>query len=193
MNKKILWIIAFAFLTIYLFFWHSCVKPFDFSGLFESIDFFSALFTALIFSSVIALLISLIPFKNKNYKARLGFSFPISIILVSLLLGFNFYSAGPHYHAIKAETNSNCKSIHDGSFQCGDLLIERKGNLQIQTDVKTQEQERFAVTWLNDCEYQLNSLNTILKVKIVSVNQKGYDCYVWNRGRTSQLIQVNFK
>ncbi len=190
MNKKILWTLAIVALTIYLVFWHSYVKPFDFSDFIESIDFISTFLTVLIFSSILAFLMALIPIKSKNYKTRLTFCFPTNIILVCIVFGLNFYSNGPHYHAIKTETNADCKSVHDGIFQSGDLLIERKGNLQIQTNKKTKEKEHFGVIWLTDCEYQLNSMNEIVKIKIVSVDQNSYDCYVWDSGRTSKRLKV---
>jgi hypothetical protein len=190
MTKKILWTIAIVALTSYLVFWHCYVRPFDFSDFFESIGFISTFLTALIFAAIIALLLALIPFRQQKYRTKLGSMYPIGIILVCMIFGLNFYSHGPHYHAIKPEANADCKSVHDGIFQTGNLLIERKGNHQIQTNTKTNEKEHFGVTWLTNCEYQLNSMNEIIKVKIVAVDQNGYDCYVWHNGRTSKRLKV---
>jgi amino acid transporter len=190
MNNKSIWAIAVAVLIGYLCFWHSFVKPFDFSDLIESIGFISTLLTVLIVSSVIAFLFALIPLKNRNYKERLAVCYPLSLILVCIIVAWSFYSTGPNYNTIKTEPNCNCLSVHDGVFQSGDLLIERKGNLQIQTNTKTKDQEHFGVTWLTDCEYQLNSMDDIIKVKIVSVDQTSYDCYLWSKGRTSKRKKV---
>jgi hypothetical protein len=189
-DKKILWAIAIFALTIYLIFWHYYVRPFDFSSFIKAIGFISTFLTLSIFSSILTFLVALFPIKNKNYKARLSFFFPTSITLVCIVFGLIFYSNGPHYYTIKSGTSSDCKSVHDGIFQTGNLLIERKGNHQIQTNTKINEKEHFEVIWLTDCEYQLNSVNEIVRVKIVSVDQNSYDCYVLHNGRTSKRLKV---
>lgn len=190
MNKTILWIIANVVLAAFLLFWHFNVMPFDFSDFIQSADFIGTLLTVFLFSSVLAVIIALIPIKNNNYKTRLSFCFPISIISICLVFGFTFYSNGPHYDTIKPEPSADCRSIHDGTFKCDDVIIQRTGDLQIEKNTKTNEEDSFEVIWLNDCEYQLKSVRKTLKVKIVSVDQNGYDCYVLYRGRTSKRIKI---
>lgn len=191
MIKKILWAIAVIVFALYLLFFHFYVSPFNFSDFIESIGFISTFFTPLIVGSGLALMIALVPVKHTSFGRRFGLSLPVTICLISALFVWAFYLQGQRYAAIAPAPGGDCRSVHDGVFLVDDLLIERNGHLQIQTDKKTNTKERFEVTWLSDCEYVLSSAGREVKVKIVTASRDGYECYVLQNGRTSKKFTLH--
>src|SRR5690348_3885653 len=58
----------------------------------------------------------------------------------------------------------NCKSYKTGKFRIVskelsiETAIERRKNIQIEKDLKTNATAKFKVTWVSDCEYELDIL-----------------------------------
>lgn len=174
-------------------FWHFNIKPFVFTDLFAAVDFITMLITVFVVSFVLSLLSSLVPVKNTTYKSRLMWHFPTCLILLPVGLVLNIYLRMPRYDKIAVAEASTCASVKDGVFQMNSWLIIREGNKQTQTNLMTHEKEEFTVTWLSDCEYELSSSNEVRKVKIVSVDENGFDCHVESGGYTSRRMRLNKK
>lgn len=191
MSRKLLWLFATLSLSGFLCFYHFFVKPFDISDWFIfAVDFLSNSLAIILFAVLISFLLAVIPLKNKSYWQRYGYFFPAGITLVSVLYLVFFCATGPHYYAITPKAGISCVQQKDGVFKVLHLKIERKGDVQFQTDLKTGERMEFKVKWLSDCEYEISRDGKVMKVKIVSSDANGYDCYTLMRGMTSRKQRV---
>jgi hypothetical protein len=139
-------------------------------------------------------LTALIPFRQHKYGRKLQFAFPIctSTTLIVLLLSFGHLAylekvkgikAGPlvKYDNIEVPKTLDCLRISNGKFETENLIITRQGDKQTQIKKDTKETKEFKVEWLSDCEYILTPFDNPtekLKVKITSVRDGEYDCYV---------------
>lgn len=139
-------------------------------------------------SGVVALL-ALIPFKKKNYpdKFRIMLLTAVSFLLFcfTVFLAVSFYigdvtrSEEP-FEEIQIPINLDCSAIHDGKFESDKLIIERKGNRQVETNKRWGSEEAYNVEWVSDCEYILTRVDdpeTKVRVKVVAVTAEGYSCY----------------
>lgn len=191
MSRKLLWLFAVISLSGFLCFYHFNVKPFDLSDWFMfAVDFLSNFLAIILFAVLVSFLLAVIPLKNKSYWQRYGYFFPLGITVISVLYLMFFCATGPHYHSIKAKDGISCASIKDGNFKVLYLKIERKGDVQFQTNLKTGERTEFNVKWLSDCEYELSRDGKVMKVKIVSADENGYECFTLMHGLTSPLQKV---
>lgn len=102
-----------------------------------------------------------------------------------ILVAFLFVLCG------KVWAGDRCFSFKTGKFKLTeasmgiDQIIERRDNLQIETDLKTGEECRYIINWLDDCEYELTILqgtheamnfykNKTLVVRIIELYSDGY-------------------
>jgi hypothetical protein len=148
----------------------------------------------LILGIIIGMLSALIPYKQISYRLKIKTIVPILIFIIMLIYysifcyvyfqsksnGVGFYPV-INYEDIKAPAKIDCASIHNGSFEDDEYIIERFGEIQIQTSKLSGEKSEFKVSWINDCEYSLTPLSDslqIIKVKIISVSADNYECYV---------------
>lgn len=140
-------------------------------------------------------LVALIPLKKSiSYKQRTKISLPLMVSVVGIffcsIFGYSAYlkivdgvafSPLIKYDNIRIPANLDCSSVHDGIFETENLLIERLGDKQYQTNKTTGERNEYIVEWINDCEYILTSTldhSNKLKVKITAVNPNNYGCHV---------------
>ena len=154
-------------------------------------ELLSILFPILILGLIIGLILALIPFKSKGFKEKIASTIPIGISIMiavlSLNLIFNFRNlndlnliANLPYNEIEIPQNLNCSEIKKGFFESDNLIIERKENKQFQTDKISNKLEVYDIDWKSNCEYILTSIDdkTIkIKVKIIQINELGYNCY----------------
>ena len=87
--------------------------------------------------------------------------------------------------AMMACNSKDCKSFQQGRYkligdQAGDVIVERTGDVQIETSVEGDFKHEFNIRWVDDCNYELVFLRTnkpsmialtemdTLKVEIVS-------------------------
>jgi hypothetical protein len=129
-----------------------------------------------------------------NFGRKFRATFPISLSLSLIVVIFSFaYVAfiektkgvvilpSVKYEDVKCKPGLDYAKIIDGKFETKEVIVERQGNRQIQITKDTKKETIFEVEWLSDCEYCLTPLDkpsVKIKVKIVSVNEEGYNCYV---------------
>ncbi len=74
------------------------------------------------------------------------------IILLSLLLCSLSYSQND-------TAQHDCKKFHKGTFQMiskkQKIMIFRDATTQTETNLKTGEEYKYKISWINDCKYQL--------------------------------------
>lgn len=83
---------------------------------------------------------------------------------ISLLIAVLFFSG-----ALYAQ-DSGCSAYHRGKFSYTDstgatIIVKRKKNFQLETNEQTGVWVNFRITWINDCEYQLEQVGTNSKSK----------------------------
>jgi hypothetical protein len=124
---------------------------------------------------------------NKDRKAKVVSVFPYTMLFLTIISLFAYALSRPSYSRVVIPENLDCTLIKDGKFRLNEYLIERLGDLQTETNTTTNEKYKFKVNWLSNCEYELiNPKNPkdISKVKIVSINDESYECYISGEGRT---------
>jgi hypothetical protein len=195
MKPKTIWIISAILLLADLAIQYLAYIKVDLSdslGLFGFLlDIFSNLFLIIAIGAILGLLFGLIPYKEKSFKEKFKTTLPlgISTILIVLIVIFSFAiftnnslknRSSIKYDDITIPQTLSCLNIHEGKFETKNILIRRNGNRQIQINKLTKEEKEFAIEWLSDCEYHLSRSNTSekLKVKIVSITDTTYECYV---------------
>ena len=193
MTRKWIWLIAILCLIVYLLFWHMQVHPFNFTDFFEAIGFISALFTVLLLAFVLSLLVSLVPYRNLSFGAKLLRALPLSLILVCLIFGLSFFLRGPSFEQVKTASDDDCKKVKTGLFRLNNSWISRTDSTQTETDIVTNETVLFRITWINACEYRLSNEETTYDVKIIKVDQQGYTCFVQHEGKTYRNVKVLFR
>ncbi len=198
MKRTVLWVIAILLLFVFFTIRYRFVESYDISGPSELPKFIVELaatgFLAVIIGVLLALLTALIPFRKKNYGQKFTFILPIlvsmTLTLLIVVFGYISYSYSSKgidihpnmsYDTIEIDSTLDCSGIKEGTFQIDNLLIKRHGNRQIQTYAGADTMEEYEITWLSNCEYSLVSTdgkNDFIKVKITSVSENGYECYV---------------
>ncbi len=83
------------------------------------------------------------------------------LIIVSIL----FFLYGNSY-----SQDTNCTQYHRGKFTYIDsannvIIVKRKKNFQVETNQTTNVWINFRITWINDCEYQLEQVGTNSKAR----------------------------
>lgn len=169
----------------------------DFSKHLGLFDFFMGLVTSalivILVGIILGLLTALLPFRKKTYREKFKITLPLgtSLGIFVLLLNFGYLAyldkvkgiklfPVTKYDKVEIPLSLDCSTVHNGKFEIENLIIERKGNRQIQTRKDTKETREYQIEWLSDCEYYLTSDDKPtekLKVKIVSVTNQGFDCY----------------
>ena len=80
------------------------------------------------------------------------------------------------------------------SFWNEGIHIERRGMRQFQRDKLLGMEEEIEVSWPTPCEYILHGEDSLSTryVKIVGVDDKGYDCLVYSspKGSTGYTIRL---
>lgn len=193
MTRKWMWPLAIICLIGYLLFWHFQVQSFNFSDIFESIGFISALFTVLLLTFVLSLIVSLVPYRHLGFGAKLLRALPLSLILVCLIFGLSFFVKGPSFKQVKTASDEECRKVKTGLFKLDNSWISRTDSTQTETDIVTNETVVFRIRWINDCEYRLSNEETTYNVKIIKVDQQGYTCFVQHEGKTYRNVKVLFR
>jgi len=198
MKKNIFWIITFVLLGIYLVIQYLFVTDVDLSDNVVLFLFFTDLAANYVvvfgLGGILSLFLSMFLMTRKPFKVRLQQLFPLATSLVLLIVVSSFaYSAYAEkvlgvemrpltrYDSINIPQSFDCSAITDGKFETEEWIIERTGNQQFQIDKKTGETKEFTVEWINDCEYVIRPVTAPskkMKVKIVSVTNDYYDCYI---------------
>lgn len=84
------------------------------------------------------------------------------------------------YSSPSPTENSGCASVKNGKFQMGEnTIMKREGDKQTHFSKNTNTETEYKVEWVSDCEYHITSIDNPdkkIKVKIISVDKKGYDC-----------------
>ena len=70
----------------------------------------------------------------------------------------------------------SCASVKEGSFETDKYIIERQGNKQIMIEKSSNKKIEQIVEWVSDCEYHLIQNSDRIKMTIINVDNKGYDC-----------------
>ncbi len=66
--------------------------------------------------------------------------------------------------------DNNCTQYHKGKFTYTDsanntIIVKRKNNFQVENNQATGVWINFRITWINDCEYQLEQVGTNSKAR----------------------------
>jgi hypothetical protein len=163
----------------------------NFLGILGVLDITSDFLLVFVIGGIIGCLFAMVPYKGKNFREKIIITLPlgVSTILIGLVASFSFAiisNQGLHklsasaYDEIIIPEKTDCSALHEGKFETPHLLIERTGNQQIQINKSTNVEKLYIVEWLSGCEYHLTQPGSSekLKVKIVSVSESSYDCYV---------------
>jgi hypothetical protein len=185
MKKKVIWITSLILCILYIFLFNETIV----GSILEIWELIANYVLICLISLIISGLISLI-LKKKILKI---FPYTLNSIILILILGFLFLIitekitnnkiAGgyPKYHEIKIPNNLDCSGIRYGIFENETHRFERKNDsIQIEINKKTNETKTLKIEWLNNCEYRLISNENSVKVKITSINDKNYDCFITN-------------
>lgn len=86
-----------------------------------------------------------------------------SITILCLLI----LSGDLHSQDIK---NSDCTQYHKGKFTYNDslgnvIIVKRKKKFQVETNQTSNVWINFRITWISDCEYQLEQVGTNSKAR----------------------------
>ena len=101
----------------------------------------------------------------------------------------------------------DCTSFRNGKFKLVDkeieqeYLIERNESIQIEMDLKNNTISKFRVTWVTDCEYELDILEgrkevmdfftgKTLSIRIVETFDKGYKYEAQLKGTEMKVIHT---
>ena len=208
MKKKILWaiVIVLTVINVVLHYAYFNIVQTDFiiSEIYEFV--FTISFPVAIGLATGAIL-ALIPFKKLSYKSKLSYVFPTITMLIAGLYTYStatlaYYKEahgkeiGPitYFREVEVPEETNCNEVREGIFETDNLIIERSGNLQIQTNKETGEKTSFKINWTSNCEYLLETDDPEkdLKGKIVKVDSEGYDCFV-AKGINAQKNRIRRK
>lgn len=169
-------------------------------------EWFAVLFGALsgiillvIASIVLAFLMAAFPFKSSRMpkKVQIRAFIPVSTISLTIISFIAFVATRLSYAKSISAPKFLCQKVKEGNFRLDDYIIERKGNIQTETDRITKKKSTSKVSWISDCEYELTNLNDpndVTKVKIVSVTGETYKCVAISGNRTTThelIIQKN--
>lgn len=155
----------------------------------------------------LAALAALVPQKQKTYREKFAFAFPLGTSVVMLALVAAFAQAAylkivhgkdlhptRMYEDIEIPAGLDCSSIRNGRFETDASIIERTGNRQTQTSKKTGEKKELDVDWVRNCELVLSSTverSSTLRVKVVSLKPNQYGCYVISDAYSSRPAQFS--
>ena len=106
-----------------------------------------------------------------------------------------------------AEAQTNCTAFRTGTFRLVDeridqeYLIERNETTQIERDLTNNTVSKFKVTWVTDCEYQLEILEgrqelmdfftgKILSIRILEAAGSGYKFEAQLTGSERKVIHT---
>ena len=205
MKKKIVWSIVIILSIVNVIIDYAYFNTIQADSLISEIyDFVFVISIPLITGLIISAILAFIPFRKSTYEGRLTLVLPFVVMIV---VGLYTYSTAAlvyykevhgrklspitYFRAVEIPEGVDCSEVKEGVFETDNLIIERRGNIQVQTNKKTGEKTSFDVNWLSDCEYYLTSNSEKnLKVKIVEVDDEGYDCYV-AKGISAQKNRVD--
>lgn len=106
---------------------------------------------------------------------------------------------------VELKSQVHCKDFKTGKFKLIDgdqeYLIERNNTIQIEKDLKKQTISKFKVTWVTECEYELNILegreevltffkDKTLSIRILETFIKGYKYEAKLKGTDMKLIHT---
>lgn len=104
---------------------------------------------------------------------------------------------------IDNDSKIDCKAFKTGIFRLVDkdqeYLIERSDSIQIEKDLKKNTISKFKVTWVTDCEYELDILEgreevmnffkgKTLSIQILETSDIGYKYEAKLKGTDMKLI-----
>lgn len=104
-------------------------------------------------------------------------------------------------------TDIKCTEHKTGTFSLkdenlgSDHLIERTDSIQTETDLKTGAKSKYKVTWVNDCEYELNIIDggpelmdfyrdKTLTIQITNTTRHGYTFQGFIKGTDRVVTQT---
>ncbi|MBB6464100.1 hypothetical protein [Flammeovirga kamogawensis] len=196
-NYKLYWSILSLLFIIQFFLQYSSVNSAreisEVKYIIVLTEILTTLITAFIPGIFLASLLSLFLLKKEKYKIRIKQILPIttSLPLLLYIISFSYIlyieevkgeKLGPviEYNDIKQSEGLDCESVKDGKFETKNLIIERAGNRQTQTDKNNGNVSEYEIKWLSNCEYELTPISyegDNMLVKIVEVTEKYYDCF----------------
>lgn len=124
-----------------------------------------------------------------------------SKLLVAILLLCSF--------AVKAQWD--CSKIRNGSFKQadegrGEMLITRKGNTQIEENLKTGVKITLEIVWTGDCTYELKNMKvlkgklpfsvpegTVVYNEVLEVNNKTVRVKCWSSIAPDNIMEFSFQ
>lgn len=184
-------------LIAHFFIQYACIKDYDLSDELGWLDFATDLISHIVLvavvGSVLGLLVAIVPYKRMAFGQKFKYLLPVGCSLVLMILipafGYTAYLERVKgikltpvlYEEVRLRPHVDCSSVRDGSFEIGTLIIDRIGRTQRQTNKDSGLVDEYRVEWLSDCEYVLTPLaegHKTIKVKIMSVSEDGYYCYV---------------
>jgi hypothetical protein len=99
----------------------------------------------------------------------------------------------------------DCKTFRTGTFRLVDkdqeYIIERNDTIQIEKDLKKNTISKFKVTWVTDCEYELDIIEAreeamnffkgkTLSIQILETTDNGYKYEAKLKGTEMKLIHT---
>jgi hypothetical protein len=153
---------------------------------------FFAVLLLIIFSIILSVIIAAYPFNSRKTpgKAAISRFIPTSSFIITGAAIVAFLLSRPSYAKAVVAPATACQTVHEGKFKLNEIVYERSGNQQIETNSKTGEQRMATVQWLNDCEYRVtdndNPSNSV-EVKILSVTDHSFTCIVKNNDNDIEL------
>ena len=198
MRQKINWFIAGVLLAINISLQAYALRHLDLDDLPIGSEFVFRWITyvtlELMLAAILVTLLAFIPFRRMEYGQKMKSLFPPGLAAVAVLFIFFDLSAfymeqkqglihrgEVRFESVDVPPGLDCSSIKNGTFEVGNLLIERHGDTQKETYKDTKVSAVFKLEWVSNCEYVLSSSKPgdgKLKVKVVSVSANDYKCYV---------------
>lgn len=156
-------------------------------------------FFLIVISIILSVIIAAFPFNSNTTpgKQKIRSFIPICTVLLTVASFIAFIITRPSYASEVPAERTLCQRVKEGKFRLDQYIIERKGDVQIETDVTTKEKIAYKVKWINDCEFELISFKDSIdrnKVKIIAVTEHGYECVLQNESRSTKhelLIIMN--
>ena len=196
MKLKTTWAITIILLTVFILLNNGNFGSLQFDEerpTFRASMVVADIFIVMAFGVVIGGLVALIPFRKLGFSAKFKFTFPwsSSLLLIFLISVFGYSACFEEmkgvklcsketYDKVAPPAGLDCSSIKNGKFEAAGDLIERLGNQQIETNMRSNKKIIYTVEWNGDCEYYLIAKadsTKNMKIKIVAVTDDGYTCY----------------
>ncbi len=191
--RRICWVLSVLFLSAALFLEFLFGEKLQGQNFLDHARVFITLLLATFgTTSVLTLIVALIPWKEQRYGMRFWSRLPYTAAFVTasaLLLVYSVFFlypetsgmrqlSGVNFETIETAPAADCMSIHDGVFENEGFRIERRGAYQLNYEKTLGSKDELEVDWPTPCEYQLRQSGSdeVMRVKILQADSSGYDC-----------------